>query len=266
VRRSSALAGGVCCVLVAVAVGCAAPPPARLPFPTPELDELSPTELLGYQIYLLDHAAWLATDAALESGLRDAPTEGWLAVPTGSGVSVRFIGPCGNAPCSYIDVQLGVQSLPQVAKLDPPLALPEEQAAMWRARQLAVGTEFRACTPTYNTVVVPAEHDGSPVWRVYLLAASVDSDDVVLTGHHRITVTADGRSILSAEALSKSCVISAVPAHAQAKALFITHVLDPEPIETHVFTSLYYGIPLFVGTEQGTFKVEGASIRPVEPK
>lgn len=263
-RRRAGFPGGVCSALVVLAVGCTAAPPARPALPAPELDELSPIELLGYQIYLLDRAAWLATDAVQQAGLGETRIEGWLAVPSGSGVSVRFIGPCGSEPCSYIDVQFDAESHPQVARLDPPLALPEVHAAMWRARQLAIATKFRACTPTYNTVVVPAQHEGSAAWRVYLLAASADSTEVVLAGHHRVTVTAGGHSILSAEALSKSCVV--VEAHQPAASLFITHVLDPEPIETHVFTSLEYGLPLFVATEKGTFEVEGASIRLVEPK
>jgi len=254
-------------ILFVFVVGCAAAPQARPPFPAPDLGKLSPTELFGYRIYQLDQAAWVATDAALKSGLSATPIQGWLAVPSGSSFLVRFIGPCGSASCSYIDVQLAEQALPpKVVRLEPPVALPEEHAAMWRARQLAVASKFRACTPKYNTVVVPTEQDGAVAWRVYLLAASEDPEEVVLAGHHRITVTSDGRSIISSEALSKSCIVSKPELNQDLAGLFITHVLNPEPIETHVFTSLNYRVPLFVGTKRGTFQVEGASIRLVDPR
>jgi hypothetical protein len=38
------------------------------------------------------------------------------------------------------------------------------------------------------------------------------------------------------------------------------HFLHPEPIETHVFTSLDYRMPLFVKTASGPFEMNGARI------
>jgi hypothetical protein len=186
------------------------------------------------------------------------------------GFLVRFVGACPAGTCSYIDVDVSGAGTPLVPnKLDPPSPLPHEHAAMWRARELAAmwrarelaaGSGFQACTSRYNTVVVPRENAGP--WRVYLLAASQDPDEFILTGHHRITVSPDGRTVLSSKALSKSCIVSkADRKEASPTGLFVTHVLDPEPIETHVFTSLNYQIPLFVGTERGTFKVQGATIQ-----
>lgn len=255
-------------VLLALVVACAASSTRqRPPFPPPDPSKLSPTEALGYQIYQLDRAAWLATDAAHSSGLRDTPIQGWLVLPSGSTFLVRFIGACASETCSFIDVQLGQQTQsPTVSTVSPPESLPEGQAAMWRARQLALASPFNPCTPKYNTVVVPAVQDGAEVWRVYLLAASEVPEEVVLTGHHRITVSADGRTLLSSEALSKSCLVNRPETGQEVAGLVLTHVLHPEPIETHVFTSLNYRLPLYVGTEKGTFKVEGTSIRLIDPR
>lgn len=224
---------------------------------------LSETERLGLQLYQLDQAAWIATDAMLGAGLGGIPAQGWLALPAGPSFVVRFVGACGDAPCSYLDVYLQSQP-PEVVRLEPPVVLPETEAAMWRARQLALASNFRKCTPTYNTVVVPVEQGAAAAWRVYLLAASADPDAVVLAGHHRVTVSADGRSLLSEEPLSKSCLVNELDSNVGVAALVVTHVLHPEPIETHVFTSLTYRLPLYVGTEQGKFEVEGASIQRLE--
>jgi hypothetical protein len=44
--------------------------------------------------------------------------------------------------------------------------------------------------------------------------------------------------------------------------LFMTHLLDPQPTEAHVFTSLSFHVPLFVGTMSNNilWEVSGASI------
>jgi len=258
----------VATLFLSLIVGCAAPQVReRSPFSAPDPDRSTPTERLGYRIYQLDQAAWHATDAAARSGLQSTPVEGWLVVPRGAGFLVRFIGACADNPCSHIDIHLSTSGVaPVVEALNPPIALPREHAAMWHARQLASASGFKACTPNYNTVVIPVEEQPGLAWRVYLLAASPDSDQIILTGHHRITVSSDGRTILESEALSKSCIVNKAEPGRPLAGLFVTHVLHPEPIETHVFTSLNYQLPLYVGTERGTFKVDGASIELVEPR
>jgi hypothetical protein len=127
-----------------------------------------------------------------------------------------------------------------------------------------VHSEFRKCTRTYNTVVLSDVRGGQVVWLVYLLAASQDADDVVLGGHYRVTVNANGTEILKSEPLSKSCIVG--KRDKGAAGLMVTHVLDPEPIETHVFASLAYGVPIYVATEKGSYAVENGRIRQVEAR
>ena len=234
----------------------------REPLPVPNLLDLSPTEALGYEIYLRDQAAWEATDVALAAGLKETPAHGWITLLSIGGWTVRFVGSCDAGACAYLDVEKTDPSARPIVTLQNGTPLPEDQAARWRARQLAGSIKFRACTPTYNTVVTSAEVDGAPVWRVYLLASSTDPRDVVLAGHHRMTISYDGKSVLSQEALSKSCITSQPPSNVAG--MFVTDILHSEPIETHVFTSLDYRMPLFVGTSEGSYKVNGANIRRME--
>jgi hypothetical protein len=254
-------------IALAIVVGCSSTPydvrESREPFPPPDLQSLSPVERLGWTIYRHDRAAWSATDQALAQGLGETPAAGWITVEQDFGsILVRFAGPCGNAVCSYLDVATG--SGIAIVTQGAPDPLPPDQAGAWRARKLVSSAEFRACTPRYNTVVLPTEHDGEPAWVVYLLASSTEPDDVILTGHHRFTVSFEGDQVLKAEALSNSCIVS--KAKESVVAPFVTHVLHPEPIETHVFTSLDYHLPLYVGTEKGTYEVRGASVRLVKAR
>jgi hypothetical protein len=248
---------------IALVLGCAGAPASLPPLDPAHLYAI---EQRGQQIYELDRAAARATGVALPAGLRDLNVDGWIVVRSDSGLMVRFVGACAEGVCSLMDVDVPRAETPPVAlRALPPEPLSGEQAAMWRARQMAATVSFVACTPGYNTVVLPRE--GDDPWTVYLLAATADPELVVLTGHHRVTVTPDGRAILRTESLARDCVVSKRQmAPADALGFMLTDDLHAEPIETHVFASLLYAMPLRVRTARGEFRVEGAKIEPVTPE
>jgi hypothetical protein len=241
--------------LFALALGCASGP-------KPDPLHFARVESLGRRMYESDRAAWVATDAALAAGAQQLPVQGWITIPREDGWLVRFIGPCGSDTCTLIDVHVDPAGHASAQPTGTPLL--EDDLAEWQARQLAVESQFRRCTPTYNSVVLSDVRDEKPVWLVYLLAASRNEDEVVLGGHYRITVNANGTEILKSEPLSKSCLVA--KRDPKSAGLMVTHVLDPEPIETHVFASLAYRTPLYVGTEKGTFEVENGKIREIDTR
>ena len=145
--------------------------------------------------------------------------------------------------------------------LQQPDPLHEEELTAWQARQVAISRELPSCGQTYNTVVIPPRVAGDD-WTVYILAATTDPSQVVLLGHHRVRVSSDAQKVLKFESLSQSCLV--VEKRADAVAMTVTHVLGPHPIETHVFTSLSYRQPLFVGTQNGVYEVDGARISKVK--
>jgi hypothetical protein len=132
---------------------------------------------------------------------------------------------------------------------------------MWRARQLALGSGFRACSPSYAAVVVPEEGERPGPWIVYLLAESTQPDRVVLGGHHRIRVSTDGSEILAREPLARSCMTSKLGA--DGAILGVTHLISEQPLETHVFLSLLHGVTVGVATGSGLWLVEEGRIRPL---
>lgn len=234
----------------------------RTPWPAPDLDSLSETERLGWQIYLHDQAAWKATDAFLRSDPDMTGMQGYITEQRSPDtVLVRFIGTCGDELCPRFDVTVTGESV-DVQQVRG--ALTESQTASFRARQLAVNSGYRMCTPNYNSVVLETEHLGERAWRIYLLAASREPDTLVLSGHHRFLASGDGRHLIEREPLSNGCMVGTAPAEIAAP--FVTHVLHDLPQETHVFTSLDYRMPLFVGTETGLYKIEGASIEQVRER
>lgn len=217
-------------------------------------------EARGKEIFELDQVAWLATDAVSVDNLRESNAQGWVTAPDTNGWKVFFISSCENSVCVPYEVAVGLNSgETEVTHHVPSAELPEELKASWLARQLAFESRFNACTPNYNSVVIPENTSDGLHWVVYLLAASSDPDEVVLTGHHRVTVSTDGTRILESKQLFNSCIINGRTPGAGAIAL--THIVDPWPIETHVFTNLSYGVPLYLGTDSGKYAIENGKIR-----
>jgi hypothetical protein len=100
---------------------------------------------------------------------------------------------------------------------------------------------------------------------VYALAATKDPNEVVAGGHSRITVSKDGTKVESVDRLSRSLLVlpkSGPGGASKAKALTMTHVVSPTPVETHVFLSLQHKMPFYVATgEKEVWKVEKGTIK-----
>ena len=108
----------------------------------------------GLEIYERDRAAWQATDAAFAVGLRQTEATGWITIRTDSGWLVRFVASCEEGPCSVLDVRLDGNRA-KASLVDPPAPLASHEQNAWRARQLALSTDFHRCSVRYNTIVIP---------------------------------------------------------------------------------------------------------------
>ena len=80
-----------------------------------------------------------------------------------------------------------------------------EERARFAARSTALLGITEACSQRYNTVVLrdPAGGEG---WLVYALAATTEPGLIMVGGHYRFTISADGEEILRGERLSDSCL------------------------------------------------------------
>ena len=229
------------------------------------LEGVEQAEVLGRAIFEKDVIAAKATDVLLASGLAagDTRLRGWVTVPDGAGWVVYFFGEAEDGPLALYEVRFddAESRNPRVRALTsrPPLA--KLGALMFRARQTAVPALTRPCVSNYNAVVLPAELVEKDGWLVYLLGASAKQGEVVLTGHLRVHVTADGKKIVKVESLSRSCIVlDPPPGDAQRVGLVVSHVIDDWPIATHVYLSLLHDLPVYVGTSFGNWKVEAGSI------
>jgi hypothetical protein len=223
-------------------------------------------EELGREIYRRDMAASAATDVMLAQRLEldDYPLRGWVVTEEASGLLVTFIGEYDGEYRAVFDVRPGERGTRQFA-LAEQRALSSEEAAQFGARTAAQGEIGEPCSERYNSVVLrDPESDG---WIVYWLAATTQPGTMVIGGHYRVMVSANGEEVLAADRLSVSCMaIEQPPQGAETAAAVVTHLVSSTPVETHVFASLLHGKPIYVLTDDDTvWAVEGERIRQVDP-
>jgi hypothetical protein len=261
-------AAGFACVLVVV-TGCATRPPTAPRLDPATESDIGRAESFGKQIYELDRAAALATDEAARRRLTrpDSKVRGWIVEPKGEGWLVRFVAIDGDSYRAAHDVFVPASG-PAVFEDGAEQRLSPDEAAMFRARQGALAAVPLECSQQYNTVVLRDPDVQGGGWIVYVLAATSTTGEVMLGRHHRVRVSADGRRVLEDVPLSKSCLRmmpgSQVPAGADVKGVWATHVVSSTPTEAHVFLSLLHRLPIFVRTSRGMWRVADGRIDLVD--
>ncbi len=229
-----------------------------------EIPVIERAELLGRQIYMQDLYAAQATALLLAHGLDliDIGTLGWITESSRDGCAVTFVAGDPEQWRSVCVVTFAESAEPNIILVDRDLT--ETQSAMFNARQLALHSIEKSCSDAYNTVVLP--RDDGPGWLGYALAATNDPNLILIGGHSRVTVSADGRTILERRSFTKDCMVLKTPQDVgpdvDVAAYTVGHVLDNTPTEVHVFLSLLYGKPLYVVTADRRFwYIEGGKIR-----
>ncbi len=208
--------------------------------------------VMGTLIYLKDTAAWIATDEIIERKIveKDQRLRGWITELNGESWEVIFVGEIDKTFVGLYSVKVknghverdGFKAYPEGVQLS------DQQMGMFKARQLAASSDFRPCTPNYNTVVIPyvdsvEEFKG---FIVYLLASTTDPESVQIGGHYRVKVSLSGDKITEVKPFSNSCLVSKKTK--RTAALVVSHILSETPEETHVFLSLQHEMPIYVTT------------------
>lgn len=223
-------------------------------------------ELVGVVILRHDHAAAVATDAAreLKAFRRDARLGGWITEAHDGGIAVTFISKDAAPQALYrILVSDEGKMVGDVQALPSPTALTPNEAAAASARNTAFGSDFAACSRTYNTVVLPAPENSDAGWTVYLLPGTTKQGHVPIGGSYRFDLDASGTKVIRHRGFTRTCIALENPK--QAEAMMITHLLDTVPTEIHVYWSLWARKPMYVMTSPGSiWKIEDGRIMHIE--
>jgi hypothetical protein len=231
--------------------------------------DIATMERLGRVIYDQDQLAWKASDvlaAQTTSAQRasDGMVSGWVTGTIDGKPRVRFLksGPGGYE--ALYDVTFDDKGAPTEFSRAKDPALSPEEIAQFEARALAVKGAARKCSPNYNTVAL--EDPAGDGWLVWALAATTDADAIIIGGHIRFSISADGKNVTARDDLSKGCLRFSKRAMAPSgggtvESLMVGHVVSLTPVETYVFSQLAYQYKIVIGTLDGrAWKVDGGRI------
>lgn len=223
-------------------------------------------EARGAEIYAYDQAAWHSTDSFMVD-LRKAKltleqvselgVRGYVVEPAGPGLLLAtFYGQKDGRTWAYARYWVagssvrrgGLVKLSEDATLSP-LAL---KLVELRGKGIAAAGEtksFYCGKGNPNTVVLPPRADGT--YPVYVMSASTQAGRFPAGGHSRFDFDGAGK-LVAHRAFTKGCIDVVTAALAQgAEGYGVSHTLDPQPTEIHVFVSYNVPIKLFVIIEPG---------------
>jgi hypothetical protein len=244
----------------------------RKPIPADLRAEIARSESIGRALYLVDKVSAIGTDVLLANV--KAPEQhglaGYLALPE---MDTDAIAPTfwvifytkGPEPTIPFRIRIPPNGAkPTFEEITPPNPTPETLRTLIRARETALAAP-RDTQQAMNPVVLPAGPAGEAGFLVYLLAGTTRPDVAVFGKHFRVLVSEDGRTIKRFDALTKAPLeLPLVPPDAAAggrvAALTMTHIVSDYPLETHVFGSLLYRLPVYVATGRGLWNVDGDHI------
>lgn len=234
--------------------------------------QLEQAQKLGARLYRQDLAAWLTTDALLAAGAFNGPSPGkalgWLTQDRDDGTWVGYFAEIEGAPQVFAQATLVKDSRQVVGatRLDQPRPATPRELHQLAARDTALAQNPLRCTDApFNTVVLDDANDFVPGIQVFLLSA-MTNDALPMGGYHQFRLSEDGSKVIDHYAQTRSCINESRRGLPNASALAITHLTSPTPTAFHVFMSLQYERPIYVGTtENGAmWKVEGTRISEVE--
>lgn len=232
--------------------------------PTPrEQAAARAAEARGAEIYAYDQAAWHSTDQ-LQVDMRradltyevlaDRGLAGFIVEPVSDGLLLAtYYGKKQGKTFAIARYWMAGSTVKRggLVKADEDAALSTVALKLIERRDQAVAVasadKVEICTDgAPNPVVLPPRADGSI--PVYLMSASVETGTFPAGGHYLYVFDAAGK-LTSKRPFTKSCVLvdwRNVPKDATGAS--VSHLLDPQPTEIHVFVSLNMPGKFFVIT------------------
>ena len=249
---------------------------------TPKPEELAAAriaEAVGAEMYAYDQAAWHGTDKFLEDLKRydgdQSALRGFVVEPGGEGLlKATFYGERDGKFFAFASYWVSGSKVKRggIIEHDGARELSLLALRMIAVRQAAIAKlqtgDYRFCNRSHpNTLILPPHADGSI--PVYVMTAPTSNGSYPAGGHFRFDFDASNK-LVGERAFTRDCIEVRFGGRGSEKpeAAFLTHSLDPQPTEVHVFVSRYVPIPLLIDTENNgeVWSVTGGKIAPVQPK
>jgi hypothetical protein len=241
----------------------------------------SEAERRGAQMYAYDQAAWHGTDrfradieaAGGQRAIEGRGLAGYIVEPFGENLRMIFYGIKDGRTLAVARytvsgsavIEGGILSPGAGAEMTPP------SLRMIAAREKAIeamnAPDHGLCSQSPpNTVILPPGTDG--VISAYVMTSTTDNGSYPAGGHYRFDFDPSGK-LVSERRFMKTCFplnFGAARKESKVAAVFLTHLLDPQPTEVHAFVSRNIPVALMVGTvsNKAVWAVESGLIRYVQ--
>lgn len=226
------------------------------------------TEALGRALYEQDRRATIAAEMIDEN--YDPKAEGivsWVVDGDAEHSVVRFIKRGKTGMEAVLDAEFDDLLLP-VFKRPADGHLSPFQLAQVNAREVAQPYLRTPCSRSFDSAAL-RDPTGDGL-LIYALAIPEHPGEIIIGGHHRFSMSADGKTLRQADTLSTSCAktdLNKLRAADGKSGVAIRANLSDIPLETHVYLSLLYKIPLYVVTRDlKMWKIEAGKMRIVREK
>lgn len=226
----------------------------------------------GRLIYVLDQVAWRSSDLLMKDlpKARRKEMAGWIVDRDGDAFTAIYYGFKSGAPYAVFTARYEKGKLLSSGEVRPgdDATLTPAQVRLVAARDAVTrwvkseGKLGRCSDQPFNTVTIPPTSDDGPV-QVYVLTPQTKKDAYPFGGHYRVTVGADGK-VTGHRAYMKTCMTQEAPPNSEG--LIVSHLLDPQPTEIHVWLSRWIGKPVYVMVvePEQLWAVTGDGMRKVE--
>ena len=250
--------------LAALAAAVAAPASAQT---AAERAQLAAVHARGTALFLIDRAAWIATDdfRTKPNARADQTLRGYIVERAPQGFTVTFFGEeKSRLVGAYVAKLVGDKIVSsQVIPRGHRAPLTAQQVRLAKAQMIRDRPGFSSCGGPLNVAAIPPASASAPM-DVYYLSPRISLDACPFGSHYRVTLAPDGR-MLARRKFANSCLSLPKPPP-NAFGVGLSHLLDPLPTEIHVFNALAIGRPVLVITGERTWQVDGRSISLIDPR
>lgn len=207
-------------------------------------------EKLGRELSRRDSIAARAADflAVSQPLSRSLRRRGWITELRPGGDVVYIVTETAAGPCLAYEVTFQGSKKPAVQdKRGQPL--PPKIALRYKALETALpALRGKFFDINYNFEVLD-DPDGSG-FLVYALAATNKKGEFPTGGHYRVTVSSDGSRVERVDLLSQFMKQRAKPG-AELEWITSSQVASNIPVETWIYSSDLYHVPIMIGTMDG---------------
>ncbi len=226
-------------------------------------------QILGRSLFREDRATWVATDSVVEQGILARHREhatGWLSEqldPDGDHWNVLFTEKQGEKNLAFADVSVefsdGKPKI-SVGENEPPRELSALEAVLVLGRDKVRAWEWLRCADTYNSSAQLFIDEGKKYVVIRMLPAQLSETTLPMGGFHRFRIPMFKDGHIEHFSQTRTCLDTDTTNLKSDESFGMTLLTSPTPTEFDVFTSLSYGRPHYVVTNDGSWRVEKGKI------